>query len=168
MGRTSAAQGLLDNVLDIATQASNRKTSIPLFLSMIPALKAMNSADVIPQIYRLAINEVDREFANRVSAVDVYEWRMRDSEIEQIVRSQLENGFVDDAVESARRLNEPVLRDRLLRTAAYIYLYYGNVERAEWEARRMTVKEIQENVIQNIQIIKRRAEVRFRQPESEI
>ena len=160
IGRTSAAQGLLDNVLDIATHASSRKMSIPLFLSMIPALKAMSSADVIPQIYLLAINDVDREFSGRASRVDVYEWRMRDSEIEQIVRSQLENGFVDDAVESVRRLNEPMLRDRLLRTAAYIYLDQGNVDRAEWEARRMTVKEIQDNVIQNIQIIKRRAEIR--------
>ena len=166
MGRTSAAQGLLDNVLDIATHASNRKTSIPLFLSMIPVLSAMNAADAIPHIYRLAINDVDHEFAGRDSKVDVYEWRMRDSEIEQIIRSQLENGFVDDAVESARRLNEPMLRDRLLRTAAYIYLDHGNAERAEWEARRMTVKEIQENVMQNIQSIKRRAEIRPQQVES--
>jgi len=165
MGRTSAAQGLLDNVLDIATRSSNRKTSIPLFLSMIPALKAMNAADAIPQIYRLAINDVDREFSGMDSRIDVYEWRMRDSEIEQIIRSQLENGFVDDAVESASRLNEPMLRDRLRRTAAYIYLDHGNADRAEWEARRMTVKEIQDNVMQNIQIIKRRTEIRPKQVE---
>jgi hypothetical protein len=167
IGRTSAVQGLLDNTMDIAARASNRKISIPLFLSMIPALRAMNAADTIPQIYRLAINDVDREFSGRDSRVDVYEWRMRDSEIEQIIRSQLENGFVDDAVESARRLNEPMLRDRLLRTAAYIYLDHGNVERAEWEARRM-IKEIQDNVMQNIQIIKRRAEIRPQQLEPEI
>jgi len=168
IGRTSAAQEMLDNVLDIASHVSNRQMSVRLFLSMIPALRAMNSADAIPQIYRLAISEVDREFSGRASMADVYEWRMRDSDIEQIIRSQLENGFVDDVVESARRLNEPVLRDRLLRTAVYLYLDHDDVERAELEARRMTVKEIQNNVIQNIQIIKRRAEMPSRQFESEI
>ena len=118
----------------------------------------MNSADTIPVIYQMAINIIAHEFTGRTSNVGIYEWRTRDSEIEQIVRSQLENGFVDDAVESTNRLNEPVLRDRLLRTAAYIYLDQGDIDRAELAARRMTVKEFQDGTMQNIQTIKRRSE----------
>jgi len=81
---------------------------------------------------------------------------MRDSNIERIVRSQMENGFVDDAVASADRLNEPLLRDRLLRAAVYFYLDNDNIERAESIAQRLTASAIQNSVFQNIQTIKRR------------
>jgi len=157
VGRTKSAQMLLDRVLDSTTHLSDYTQSVSLLLSMIPALKATNSAETIPMIYRLAINVVIGEFSGKSAQVDLYAWRMRDSEIEQIIRSQMENGFVDDAVESATRLNEPVLRDRLLRTAAYIYLDQGDVARAELEAQRLTVKEIQSSVVQNIQVIQRRS-----------
>ena len=157
IGRTSAAQVLLDRVLELVPNISSHETLIPMLLSAVPALKAMNSADTISVVYRLAIDEIALEFSGRAVNVDVLAWRVRDSEIEQIVRSQLENGFVDNAVESANRLNEPVLRDRLLRTAAYIYLDIGHVERAELEARRLTVKEFQSSAMQNIQIIKQRS-----------
>jgi hypothetical protein len=160
VGRTTSAQILLNDILEhIVPNTANPETSVSILLSMLPALKAMNSADTISILYRLAIDAIAQEFSNRNSNVDVYDWRMRDSRIEHIVRSQLEHGFVDEAVESMRRLNEPVLHDRLLRTAAYIYLDLGNLQRAELEARRMTVREIRDTTLQNIQIIKRRFEL---------
>lgn len=157
VGRVSAARALLDRILEDFVPHANRTTSIQMLLAMVPTLKAMNSADTIPVIYQLAINAIAHEFTGRISNVGIYEWRLRDSEIEQIIRSQLENGFVVDAVESSNRLNEPVLRDRLLRTAAYIYLDQGDIDRAELVARRMMVKEFQDNVMQNIQTIQRRS-----------
>ena len=160
VGRTRSAQTLHDRVLEIAASITNPRESISMLLSMIPTLKAMDSANAIPMVYRLAIDAVAHEFTGRTSNIDVYDWRIRDSEIEQIVRSQMESGFVDDAVESTNRLNEPVLRDRLLRTAAYIYLDHGDIDRAELEVRRLIVKEIQNSAIQNIQAIKRRSEIR--------
>ena len=156
VGRAPAARTLLDHVLEDFMPNASRETSIPMLIAMVPTLKAMNSADTIPIIYQMAIDVVAHEFTGRTSNVDIYEWRVRDSDIEQIIRSQLENGFVDDAVESTNRLNEPVLRDRLLRTAAYIYLDQGDIDRAELVARRMTVKEFQDNTMQNIQTIIRR------------
>ena len=158
IGRTAAAKVLLDRVLELVPNISNHEVLIPMLLSTVPALKAMDSADTITVVYRLAIDGIALEFSGRAANVDVLAWRVRDSEIEQIVRSQLENGFVDDAVESANRLNEPVLRERLLRTAAYIYLDTGHMERAELEAQRLTVKEFKDNAIHNIRIIKQRAE----------
>jgi hypothetical protein len=158
IGRTPAAQVLLDHVLDVAANGADRETSVSVFLSMIPALKAMNSAKTISEIYRLAINEVAVGSWSKTAHLDEYEWRKRESAVERIVRSQMENGFVDEAVASANRLNEPMLRDRLLRTAAYIYLDLGQMDRAEIAVRRMTVKEIQNNVLQNIQTFKRRSE----------
>ena len=160
IGRTTAAQVLLDRVLLIAENLPGRKMAVPIFLSMIPALQAMHSMDTIPMVYRLAISDIAREFSGRVANVDEYEWRMRDSEIEQIIRLQLESGFVDDAVESVSHVFEPVLRDRLFRTAAYIYLDLGNVDRAELVIRRLTVREIRDRAVQNIQIIKQRSEIR--------
>ena len=158
VGRTRAAQMLLnDHILPIAEKSSDHETVLAALLSTIPVWKAMNSSDAVSMVYRVVINEVAREYAGRIAKGDVFEWRMRDSDIEQIVRSQLENGFVNDAVESADRLNEPLLRDRLLRIAAYIYLDQGNTERAEYEVRRLKVKEIQSNAVKNVQIIKRRA-----------
>jgi hypothetical protein len=156
VGRVPAARTLLDHVLEDFMPHANRETSISMLLAMVPTLKAMDSADTIPVIYQMAINVVAHEFTGKTSNIDIYEWRVRDSEIEQIIRSQLENGFVDDAVESTNRLNEPVLRDRLLRTAAYIYLDQGNIDRAELVVRRMTVKDFQDDAMQNIQTIKRR------------
>ena len=157
IGRTKSAQMLFDRVLEISTRMSDYEKSVLLLLSMIPTLKAMNSADAIPMVYRLAIDDVCGRFIGTSTNIDIFDWRMRDSEIEQIVRSQMEHGFVDDAVESATRLNEPVLRDRLFRTAAYIFLDHENFERADLETRRMTVKDIQEPVLQNIQVITRRS-----------
>jgi len=160
IGRTTSAQMLLDHALEIATNVSDREKSVSMLLSMVPTFNAMGSTDAIPVIYRLAIDRIAYEFTGRASQVDEFEWRMRDSDIERIVRSQMENGFVDDAIESANRLNEPLLRDRLLRVAAYIYLDHENIERAELTARRMIAREIQNNVLQNIQTIKRRSEIR--------
>jgi hypothetical protein len=131
-----------------------------MLLMMVPALKTMNSTQSIQLVYHMAIDAVAQEFSDRPSNMDVYDWRMRDSEIELIVRSQMENGFVDEAVESANRLNEPVLRERLLRTAAYIYIEQGNVDKAELMVQRLTVKEIQDNAIQHIQTFQRRSENR--------
>jgi len=157
IGRTTSAQKILDRTLEIAENVSDYQELISMLLATIPALKAMNVTGTIPRIYRLAIDAISHEFSRRHSNVDVYDWRMRDSEIELIVRSQIENGFVDDAVESANRLNEPVLRERLLRTAAYIYLDQGNIDRAELIVRRLTVKEIQNGVLQHVQAFKRRS-----------
>ena len=156
IGRTTSAQMLLDYALNIATNVP-REESVSILLLMVPTLNAMNSADTISTIYRLAIDAVAHEFLSRSSSVDEFEWRMRDSDIERIVRSQMENGFVDDAVESANRLNEPLLRDRLLRAAIYVYLDHRNFDRAESLAQRLTERGIQNRVVQNIQTIKRRS-----------
>ena len=159
IGRTTAAQMLLDRTLEITENVSDHRVLISMLLSMIPALKAMNSTGTISAVYRLAIDAAAHEFSGKPFNINVYDWRVRDSEIERIVRSQMENGFVDDAVESAHRLIEPVLRERLLRTAAYIYLDQGNIDRAELLAQRLTVKEIRNTVIQHIQNVQRRSEV---------
>ena len=155
IGRMGAAQVLLDHALGIATNISDREEAVSILLSMVPVLRAMNSGDTIPVVYRLAIDKIAHEFTSRSVRVSEFEWRMRDSEIERIIRSQMENGFVDDAVESASRLNEPLLRDRLLRSAVYIYLDHNDFARADAAALRITAREIHNNVIQNIQIIKR-------------
>ena len=160
IGRTTSVQILLNNTMDIAALTSDYAESVSMLLSMIPTLRGMNSTDTIPVIYRLAIDAVAHEFISRSSQVDEFGWRMRDSKIERIIRSQMENGFVDDAIESTTRLNEPVLRDRLLRTAAYIYLDNGDKDKAELTAQRIVVKEIQDDVLQNIQTILRRSTFR--------
>ena len=154
--RIQSAQALLDHALGIAINVSNQEETVSMLLSLVPVLRDLNSADEITNIYRLAIDKVIFEFTNRISNVDEFEWRKRDSDIERIVRSQMENGFLDDAVESANRLNEPMLRDRLLRSAVYFYLDFENIERAELVAQRMAAREIKNNVLQNIQTFKRR------------
>jgi len=157
--RTTAAQMLLDRTLEITEHVSDHQTIIAMLLSMIPALKAMNSTGAIPAIYRLAIDAAAQGFSVGSLQIDVYDWRIRDSEIERIVRSQMENGFVDDAAESANRVVEPVLHDRLLRSAIYIYLDQRNIDRAELLAQRLTVKEIRSTVLQHVQHVKRRSEI---------
>ena len=157
IGRMTAAQVLIDNILQqVIPHISDHEILTSLYLSTIPALQAMGRGDTIPLMYRSAIHEAALGFAGSPLSANEFEWRMRESNVERIVRAQLENGFVDDAVESAFRLNEPMLRDRLLRTAIYIYLDHGNFEQAERTARRLMVKNIQDAVLQNIQIIKHR------------
>jgi hypothetical protein len=58
------------------------------------------------------------------------------------------------------RINEPVLRDRLLKAAAYIYLDQNNIPVAESLARRITLKDMQQTTLQNVLLYKRRAENR--------
>ena len=160
IGRKSSVQVVLDHALNIATDTSDREESVSMLLSLVPVLQAMNSADVIPLVYRLAIDKIAHEFTIRASRFSEFEWRMRDSDIERIIRSQMEHGFIIDAVESTNRLHEPLLRDRLLRAAVYVYLDNGDIDRAELAARRMTVREVQNGVMQNLQTIKRRSENR--------
>jgi tetratricopeptide (TPR) repeat protein len=158
IGRTKSAQTMLNRMEVIADDFADSKEAVPIYLLMVPVLKAINSTGEIPGIYRSAIDAVSKDFTSRIAGVEVYDWRIRDSEIERIIRSQMENGFVDDAVKSVNQLNEPVLRDRLLRAAAYIYLDQGDMEQAEIQSRRLTVKEIQRGTIQNVLFIKRRSE----------
>ena len=153
IARTAEARIMLDEILDIVPDISEHEALVSLFLTTVPAWRGMNSMDSVPQMYRMAIDGVAHEFSGSDLNVDEYRWRMRDTNIERIIRSQLENGFVDDAVTSAFRLNEPVLRDRLLQTSIYIYLDHENFAKAEMDARRIQVKEIRDNVLRNIQLL---------------
>jgi hypothetical protein len=51
-----------------------------------------------------------------------------------------------------------MLRDRILRAAAYIYLDQSNLDDAETIARRMSVKNLQRETLQNVLLVKRRTE----------
>jgi tetratricopeptide (TPR) repeat protein len=156
LGRTQSAHTMLDNTLETAIHLADQKESVSLILTLIPILKGMNESDSAQSIYNTAISIASNTLINVPGTVEQFDWRLRDSELNKIVRSQLEQGFLSEAASSLGRMREPVLRDRLLRAIAYIYLDQGNFEQAESAAKRMTILEARRETLQTIFFIKRR------------
>ncbi|MDR3233288.1 MAG: hypothetical protein LBT46_06460 [Planctomycetaceae bacterium] len=160
VGRTKAANSLIEQAREIAGESSNSAETADLYLMMIPVYKSLNESAVIPELFETAIKTITNAFTEKIQQVDILDWRLRDSSIDAVIRNMMEYGFMDTAVRSLNRINEPVLRDRLIRAAAYIYLDQNNIDVAEPLARRITMKEMQQATLKNVLLAKRRSEQR--------
>ncbi len=149
---------------------SRPRESVSVLLTLIPTLKILGDADSARAVYDDASAVISGAFSDvsidgyidvsitaSITSEMAYRWRLRDSELDRLVRSQLEHGHLDLALEYASRIWENLLRERLLRTAAYIYLDEGNVDLAESAIRRARLPDITTNSLRDILFIKRRA-----------
>ncbi|GHT21034.1 hypothetical protein FACS189419_01280 [Planctomycetales bacterium] len=159
VGRVKAANLLLERTQESALEITNSDESVNLLLLTVPVYKALNEADLIPKIYDLAIKMITKSFIE-TPAADILDWRIRDSSIDTVVRNEIQHGFVDEALRSASRINEPVIKDRIFRAVAYIYLDQGNFPVAEALANQITVRGIQRPALQNVLFCKQRAETK--------
>lgn len=155
IGRTNASLSMLEDAEESAAEFSDAKDAVSLLLSLVPAYKSLNKADDVQRVYRIACNVVLESYTAVGTDEVVMEWRTRDSELERIIRSQFEQNYVADAILFADRINEPLLKDRLLRTAAYIYVDKNEAEYAEFIARRIKLDLVRGGTIRDVLFARR-------------
>ncbi|MDR0871626.1 MAG: hypothetical protein LBN39_12625, partial [Planctomycetaceae bacterium] len=156
IGRSNASLAMLKDAEESATGLKNFKDAVSILLSLIPAYRSLDENDDVQRVYYAACSIVLEAYGETDTSADAaLMWRTRDSELERITSSQLEQGYVADAVIFASRINEPMLKDRLLRTAAYINLDRNGVQIAENIARRIKTPAVLTNTLRDVLFVKR-------------
>ncbi|MDR2756132.1 MAG: hypothetical protein LBC20_10530 [Planctomycetaceae bacterium] len=133
VGRFQLARTFVKNAEETAGELTDKREAISVLLSLIPTLQSLDDTETIHKIYTLTFTIISDSFLAipNISDTTIFEWRLRDSELDRVVRSQLEQNLLVEAVMFANRINEPQLRDRLLRAATYIYMDQQNFASAE-------------------------------------
>jgi tetratricopeptide (TPR) repeat protein len=156
IGRVSNAQKLLKSAEETAKELTDKREAISVLLSLIPTFLSLNDHDAARKIYSLTFTIVSDSFiATPNTSEATFEWRLRDSELDRIVRSQLEQNFIIEAVVFADRIKEPLFRDRLLRTAAYIYMDEEKIKSAESAVRKMELDMVLKGALRDVLFLKR-------------
>ncbi|MDR2706663.1 MAG: hypothetical protein LBC02_12860 [Planctomycetaceae bacterium] len=159
IGRFQGARTFVKNAEETAKELTDKREAISILLSLIPTLQSLGDSDTTRRIYTLAFTIVSDSLLTipSVSDTTIYEWRLRDSELDRVIRSQLEQNFIVEAVVFANRINEPQLRERLLRAAAYIYMDQGNFTSAESIIRKLELPSFRTNALRDVLFMKRHA-----------
>jgi len=156
IGHAASAQKLLKNAEEAAKEQTDKRETISILLSLIPTFLALEDHDSARKIYSLTFNIVSDSFIATPSTSDAtLEWRLRDSELDRIVRSQLEQNLIVEAVVFADRIKEPLFRDRLLRIAAYIYMDEEKIKSAESAVRKMELDMVLKGALRDVLFLKR-------------
>lgn len=159
LDRTRDAQKMVEEARETVRSIRRPVDAVSVQLSLIPTLRRLGDDETAQKIYHSAFTLTSDSFvSSSLDAEKVYEWRVRDSELDRIVRSQLENGYLAEAVEYSVRIEENLLRERLLRTAAYIYLDQGDYVQPETILRRIKLPEIRTDTVRDVLFMKRQAE----------
>jgi tetratricopeptide (TPR) repeat protein len=159
IGRFQGARTLVKNAEETAKELTDKREAISILLSLIPTSQSLDDSDTTRRIYSLAFTIISDSFLtiSTVSDATIYEWRLRDSELDRVIRSLLEQNFIVEAVTFSNRINEPQLRDRLLRAAAYIYMDQGNFTLAETTVRKLELPSFRTNALRDVLFMKRHA-----------
>ncbi|MDR1962507.1 MAG: hypothetical protein LBQ50_01870, partial [Planctomycetaceae bacterium] len=158
IGRFQGARTFVTNTEETAGNLIDKRESISILLSLIPTLQSLGDTDLIHKIYSLTFTIISDSFLTIPNSAEaMMERNIRDSELDRVVRSMLEQNFIPEAVVFANRINEPLFRDRLFRAAAYIYMDQGNFVSAENVVRRIELANIQTAALRDVLFMKRRA-----------
>ncbi|MDR2438445.1 MAG: hypothetical protein LBE12_03605 [Planctomycetaceae bacterium] len=157
VGRFQAARAFVKNAEETAKELTDRREAISILLSLIPTLQLLGDSEAIHRIYSLTFTIISDSFLTIPNIPDtaIYEWRLRDSELDRVVRSQLEQNLLVEAVMFADRINEPQLRDRLLRAVTYIYMDQQNFASAENTLRKIELPNFKTSISRDLVFMKR-------------
>jgi hypothetical protein len=157
IGRAQGAQKLLENAEETAKMLNDKHETISIMLSLIPTFQALNDIEGTQKIYRQTFTIVANSFIEMPNTTEAtLEWRQRDSELDRIIRSLLEQNFIAEGITFANRVNDPLLRDRLLRVAVYIYMDEGDIGLAESTVRKIELPAVLDGALRDVQFMKRR------------
>jgi tetratricopeptide (TPR) repeat protein len=159
IGRFQGARTFVKNAEETAKELTNKREAISILLSLIPTLQSLGDSDSTRKVYDQAFTIISDSFFSlpAVSETTIYEWQLRNSELDRVIRSLLEHNFIIEAVTFSNRINEPQLRDRLLRAAAYIYMDQGNFTLAETTIRKLELPRFRTNALREVLFMKRHA-----------
>jgi tetratricopeptide (TPR) repeat protein len=159
IGRFQGARTFVKNAEETAKELTDKREAISILLSLIPTLQSLGDSDSIRKVYDLAFTIISDSFFSipAVSEATIYEWQLRNSELDRVIRSLLEHNFLIEAVTFSNRINEPQLRDSLLRAVAYIYVDQKNFTLAESAVRKLELPRFRTNALRDVLFMKRHA-----------
>jgi len=158
IGRTQRVRQILDSVLETAKTTADKRESVFLYLSTVPLFRALGDDEAAKAVYYDAFGAVgsvpndDPTFGN---AGMLFGERLRDGEIDNLVRSLLENDFMYEAILFAERLTDDTMRDRMLRIAAFRLIDKEDFAAAENTANKLSDPELKDSLLRNILLVKR-------------
>ncbi|MGL4595079.1 MAG: hypothetical protein ACRCUY_10155 [Thermoguttaceae bacterium] len=159
IGHRQYASLLIDEVIVMAQELADIDSAISILLALVPVSQQNSETEKTKRIFTSAAHLVSESFLRRDDDADAtFAWRLRDSGLDRIVRKQIEWNLLEDAVLLADRIKENVLRDRLLRAAAYIALNQQKQDFAETVARRITANDVRLMLLRDMRALKRDAE----------
>jgi tetratricopeptide (TPR) repeat protein len=159
VGRVREAQTFVKNAKETAKELTDKPETISILLSLIPTVQALGDSKHTQQIYSLALSIISDSFLSIpiISETTIYELRFRNSELDRVISSLLEHNFIIEAITFANRINEPQLRDRLLRVAAYISMDQGEFTLAESTVRKLELPRFRTRALRDVLFMKRHA-----------
>ena len=158
IGRTNTARQLLGGVLEIAKQQNDKRVGVSLFRGTVPLFRALDGPEAAKSVYYDAfaiVSNVPDDDPTGGNAGMIFGVRLRDSEIDLLVRSLLENDFIPDAIHFANRITEDVMRNRLMEIAAFRTIDKEEFAEAENIARKLPDLEKQSFLLRCVAFAKR-------------
>ena len=141
IGRANHTRQILDGVREIAKSQSDKRISVSLFLGTIPLFRALDDPEAAISVYFDAfsvVGNVPNIDPTGGNAGMIFGVRLRDSEIDRLARSLLENDFMPEAILFAGRIQDDMMKDRLLKIAVFRFIDKENFTEAESAVRRIT------------------------------
>lgn len=157
IGRPVSASVLIKEAEASVMELSKPTQAVDVLLSLIPTLRKLDDSATMRSVYQTAFSMASDMFLANESGSDdpMFDWRVRDAELDRIVRSRIEYDFLNESVETAGRIREAVIRDRLLQAIAYIRLDRKEFEIAESIARNIENDEIRMPTLRDVLFLKR-------------
>ncbi len=161
IGNTAKARQIADNVVEIAQTLNNKRQSILLVLSVVPTLQAMGHTEAVRTTMQAAFRIAEEVSGNDQSVPDaggVFELKLRDSEIDRLIRFMLENDDAVDAVSMLGRIRETRIKDQLLQIAFFRSVDKEEYGEAEATARKIFKPNTKEKLLRDLAFVQKHRE----------
>ena len=158
IGRPQRTRQILDSVLEIAKSTTDKRQCVALYLSSVPLFRALGDDAAAKSVHYDAfgsVGNIPNADPTSGNARMLFGEGLRETEIDNLVRSLLENGFIHDAIDFTERLMDDTTRDRLLRIAAFQLIDKGEFATAENTANKINNPELKDPLLRNIVFAKR-------------
>lgn len=156
IGRIPAALQLLKAAEEAANELPDKSDCLTILLALTPTMERLESQDKLRSAFHRAFMLASETFDPATDGEPILQWRYRDMELDRVVRAQIQQGFLADAAGFTTLINDSMIRDRLLRSIAYIYLEQGKIPEAEGVVRRINQESFRIDTNRDIQFFKRR------------
>jgi tetratricopeptide (TPR) repeat protein len=139
----------------VAEGLSNRSHAIAILVDLMPIYKSLNDAISLKRVrdraMGLAVSFIPAGIDLRHVNVT---WRMRDIELDRVIRKLVELSEVEDLMSLAANVHEPIIFDRVVRVVVYIYLDQNNFNAAESAAKKLRLQEYRFSALRDTNLMK--------------
>lgn len=156
IGRLQSARSLMREAEDTANNLTDTSDRVSILLDLIPTMEELGEIATARSTFHRAFMLASDSFVNSEADNDkTMQWRQRDMELDRIVLEQIRLNYLPDAVGFASLINEPMIKDRLLRSVSYILIDQNKYPEAEAAIRRVSTDAFRIPAIGNILFMKK-------------